>query len=134
MQRAIDTVAVMTKQRVLVGSVVGVFVVMITVGVAAAAPFGPHRGGRGDHDGGVAMVVFCVLAAIAIGAAVALLVRRRNLAVASAGAAPASVSNTASAETILAERLARGEISPEDYRITAAALRGEVAPPSTPEV
>jgi putative membrane protein len=121
----------MTKQRILLGSAVGVFAAMITVGVAAAAPFGPHRDGRGDHDGGPAMLVVSALAALAIVAAVAFFLRRRTLV--PAAATPSPVSHTASAETILAERLARGEISPEDYRVTAAALRGEVTPPSAPE-
>ena len=36
----------------------------------------------------------------------------------------------AHAEAILAERLARGEISPDDYRAAAAALRGDPGPPT----
>ena len=131
-RKAIGTVAAMTKQRILLGSVVGVFAAMITVGVAAAAPFGPHHGGRGDHDGGPAMLVVCALVVLAIVAGAALFLRRRTLV--PAAAAPSPVSHTASAETILAERLARGEISPEDYRVTAAALRGEAAPPPNPQV
>ena len=132
MHEAMGTVRAMTKQRILVGSVVGVLAAMITVGVAAAAPFGPHHDGRGRHGGGPAMLVVCLLAVLAIVAGVAFFLRRRTPV--PAAAAPMPVSHTASAETILAERLARGEISPEDYRVTAAALRGEAAPPSTPQV
>lgn len=76
------------------------------------------------------MLVLCALALLAIVAGGAFFLRRRTLA--PAAATPSPVSHTASAETILAERLARGEISPEDYRVTAAALRGEAAPPTTP--
>jgi uncharacterized membrane protein len=42
---------------------------------------------------------------------------------------PTAVPPTFSAEVILAERLARGEISPDDYRILLAALREQ--PPTT---
>ena len=132
MHEAMGTVPAMTKQRILVGSVVGVFAAMITVGVAAAAPFGPHHDGRGRHGGGPAMLVVCLLAVLATVAGVAFFLRRRTPV--PAAAAPTPVSHTASAETILAERLARGEISPEDYRLTAAALRGEAAPPPNPQV
>ena len=37
----------------------------------------------------------------------------------------------AGAEAILAERLARGEIGPDDYRASVAALRGVVADPAS---
>lgn len=40
-----------------------------------------------------------------------------------AAPAPAAPSPTAAAEAILAERLARSEISPDDYRAMLAALR-----------
>ncbi len=129
MRTVIGTVAAMTKQRVLLGSVVGVLAATMVAGVAAAAPFGPHHDGRGRHGGGPAMLVVCLLAVLAIAAGVAFFLRRRTPV--PAAAAPTPVSHTASAETILAERLARGEISPEDYRLTAAALRGEAAPPPT---
>lgn len=92
----------------------------------------PHNGmgmgrGRGDRPflGGILLMI--AVAAI-VGLGVWLLVRRRP-AVAAAGlgpiaAAPAPiVSPTASAETILAERLARSEITPDEYRVSLSALR-----------
>lgn len=44
----------------------------------------------------------------------------------------APVSPTANAEAILAERLARGEISPDDYRTMLAVLRGTPPPSASP--
>ena len=57
---------------------------------------------------------------------------RVGLVLAVAGNAPAALqpSPTAGAEGILAERLARSEISADDYRTTLAALRGSAAPAS----
>ena len=87
-------------------------------------------GDRGFHP---IMALLCV---IAIGAAIALVVwlivgRRSHLHAAAPSAAPmaqVAPSPTASAETILAERLARSEIGPDDYRSMIAALREQ--PPS----
>lgn len=93
-------------------------------------PNGGMRGGRGHRPfvGGILMMV--VLAAV-IGLVVWLLMRRRP-AVAMAGSGPVApaprVSPTASAETILAERLARSEITPDEYRSMLAALRESAAP------
>jgi putative membrane protein len=74
-----------------------------------------------------------LLCMVALGAAIGLgvwvVVRRRPAPVAPAAVAPAAPSPTAAAEAILAERLARGEIAPDDYRTHLAALRGEA--PST---
>jgi hypothetical protein len=44
-------------------------------------------------------------------------------------AAPVAVSPTANAEAILAERLARSEISPDEYRAALAAMRESSAGP-----
>jgi putative membrane protein len=66
-----------------------------------------------------------MLVGAAIGLGVWLVVRRRPAPVAPAAVAPAAPSPTAAAEAILAERLARGEIAPDDYRTHLAALRGE---------
>jgi uncharacterized membrane protein len=92
-------------------------------------PNGGMRDGRGHRPFLGGILVMAVLAAV-IGLVVWLLVRRRPaVAVAGLGTvAPAPfVSPTASAETILAERLARSEINPDEYRSTLAALRESTA-------
>jgi putative membrane protein len=87
--------------------------------------------GRG-HDGFgwvfplVCLVIFVAAAAVLVW----LLMRGRNTAASGAPTAAAPVvqpapNPLAGAEAILAERLARGEISPDDYRAAAAALRGQ---------
>ena len=80
--------------------------------------------GRGMHGRGFHPVMFLLCLAL-IGGAIALVVwliaRRR-----SAPSTAATPSPTTQAEAILAERLARGEIAPDDYRATLAALREPV--------
>ena len=97
------------------------------------------RGGRGGmmgrgHDGfgWVFPVVCLVIFVAAVAVLVWLLMRGRTASTAAAGAptatapvAPPAPNPLAGAEAILAERLARGEISPDDYRAAAAALRGQ---------
>jgi uncharacterized membrane protein len=80
---------------------------------ALATDGGPFDGRhRGYHrGGGLLVLVVLVVAAVLITWFIA---RRRT-----AGAAPRS----GNAETILSERLARSEISVDDYRTTLAALR-----------
>ena len=81
--------------------------------------------------GSLLLLVMLIAAAVAI---TALLLGRRT----PAGAGPAAPappvvpppSPTGTAEAILAERLARGAISPDDYRAAAAALRGDPGPPT----
>ena len=95
-------------------------------------PFDGGRHGRygGHHNGMFAgAVVGLLLLAAVIGLAV-LLIRARRPATASAGI-PAGPSPASSAEGILSERFARGEISPEEFVTARAALRGEWTPPST---
>ncbi len=98
------------------------------------------RGGRGmmggdDRFGGVLMFVCMVVLVAAAAALVWVLVRGRSTATAgaptiAAPVAPPAPNPLANAEAILAERLARGEISPDDYRAAALALRGQ--PVDTP--
>jgi putative membrane protein len=94
-------------------------------------------GGFGMHDrwndGGFHPwlgLVMMLAVALAIGLAVWLLLNRRTVPPAAAPmvSAPAP-SPTAAAESILAERLARSEITPDDYRSMIAALREQ--PPVT---
>lgn len=101
--------------------------------LSAMGGYGMHDGWR-DGGGGAWLGLFLMLAmALAIGLVVWLLLNRRANVVhvpAGASAAPvaAPVSPTATAETILAERLARSEITPDDYRAMLAALREKPAP------
>jgi uncharacterized membrane protein len=87
-----------------------------------------HDGGAGPWLG----LLMMVAVAVAIGLAVWLLLNRRGN-VAHVPPAPMAqvappVSPTANAEGILAERLARSEITPDDYRAMLAALREQPAP------
>ena len=96
---------------------------------------GMMGGGRDGFGGGVLMIACLVLFVSAAAVLVWLLVRGRSTAVAGAPTAAAPIAPPApnplaNAEAILAERLARGEISPDDYRAAAAALRGQ--PVDTP--
>lgn len=80
-------------------------------------------GGRGDRPflGGILLLV---AAAAAVGLGVWLFMRRRPaLALAGAPVTAPFVAPTATAESILAERLARSEINPDEYRVSLAALR-----------
>ena len=80
---------------------------------AFATEGGPFDGRHGGHDraGGLIVLVLLVVAAVLLTWFIA---RRRT-----AAAAPRS----GNAEAILSERLARSEISVDDYRTTLAALR-----------
>jgi uncharacterized membrane protein len=75
-----------------------------------------------------------IVLGVAIGLVVGWFNRRRTPAAAGAAAPMAHtmatpVSPTANAEAILAERLARSELSPDDYRTMLATLR-EANPPA----
>lgn len=98
---------------------------LLTVAGTAMAE-GSGRGmGRGREEHPV--FVFLLLLAVAAAAIVGtwLVIRRGSAPSAAAPAAPvAPAAPTAGAEVILAERLARSEISPDDYRSMLAALRG----------
>ncbi len=100
--------------------------------LAAAAPAlaqeGPGRGfrghGRGRHWIGA---LFMVAALAAVVALTWVLARHRSTSAAPTTPAPAAPpSPTAAAEAILAERLARGEIGPDDYRAALSALRPDL--------
>lgn len=107
--------------------------------LAAAAPAlaqeGPGRGfrghGRGRHWIGAAIIVAALAAVIAL-TLTWFLARHRSTSAAPATPVPTSSvpaappSPTAVAEAILAERLARGEIGPDDYRAALSALRPDL--------
>ena len=80
-------------------------------------------GGYGMHrrDGGTFMFLPMLLLIAAV-VLVALLWRGRHPAT-PITPAPPPASPTLNAQTILADRLARGEISPDDYRAAVAVLR-----------
>ncbi len=80
----------------------------------------------GDGRGHPFLMLLCLIAiGAAIGLAVVLIGRRRPVVAAGHIASPAPLvsSTTSAAEAILAERLARSEITPDDYRSMLAALR-----------
>ena len=78
------------------------------------------------------MFVFPLLLLIAVAALVILLWRgRQPVAPLGASSAP-TVSPTLNAQSILADRLARAEISPDDYRAAVTVLREAPQPPSPP--
>lgn len=110
---------------------------VFAVAGTALAQGGPGRGMGRDDDGHHPLFgILCMLAIAAAAIVGTWLVIRRGSAPRAAGAPVAAPSlPTASAEAILAERLARSEISPDDYRSTLAALRGAplAAPVVTPD-
>jgi uncharacterized membrane protein len=102
------------------------------------AEVGPHRGrmgGRFGHPGLFLIGLVLLLAAVA--ALMYLVIRgnRRQAASVSAASNVAPMASmastpTGSAETILSERFARGEVSVEDFVAARAALRGERVDPT----
>jgi uncharacterized membrane protein len=100
---------------------------------SAMGGYGMHdRWGEGGFHPWLGLVMMLAVA-LAIGLAVWLLLNRRSHPATLPAAAPMvsapATSPTASAEVILAERLARSEITPDDYRSMIAALREQ--PPAT---
>jgi len=116
------------KRKVLVTAALVTTALVGVAGTAMADDRGMGMGSRGHGDrpflGGIIMLV--LIAGLAI-LGTWLVLRRKPVAVVAAPmtapiAGPAAAP-TANAESILADRLARSEISPEDYRATLAALR-----------
>ena len=93
--------------------------------------FGGGGFGRRHRDGGF-MFVFPLLLLVAVAALVILLWRgRQPVAPLGLGAPTAPpVTPTLNAQAILADRLARGEISPDDYRAAVTVLRETPPPPA----
>ncbi len=109
---------------------------VVTVGVVGVGGFallpayaddGRHGFGRGGREHSAWLMLIPIgLALVAAGLIAWLLLRRRS-AGAGGTAAPALASTTAGAEAILAERLARGEIAPDEYHHLLAVLRAPAA-------
>lgn len=129
-------------RKLMIGTSLATVGFLAVAGVASAQDGDgwPGPGGRPnrmlDHDGREFMVggfIMVAVVAALVGLAVWLIVRRRSAPVAAGmpTAAP-HTSPTAGAEAILAERLARSEISADDYRVTLAALREPFVPSSRP--
>lgn len=78
-----------------------------------------HDGDRSGDRHWVGMVVMALIVAGVVALIIWALRRGRSQQV----AAVAAPSPTAAAQAILAERLARGEVSPDDYRSLLAVLR-----------
>jgi len=104
---------------------------LVTANVAFAE--GRFGGGYRGHRGGQFRFFLPLLILIALGIILALLWRGRHPSAPAATtppSAPPPASPTFNAQAILADRLARGEISPEDYRAAINVLRE--TPPAPP--
>ena len=125
----------MSRTRAIAASMAaGAVAAILTANVALAEGdgFGGGFGGRRRHDGGF-MFFFPLLMLLAVAALLGVLWRGRHPLTTPAPPPPAAgaatqVSPTHNAETILADRLARGEIQPDDYRAAITVLR-DTAPP-----
>ena len=85
--------------------------------------FGRHRRGAGF------MFFFLLLMLIAVAVLLVVLWRGRHPVTPVGGPPVPPVSPTLNAQAILADRLARGEISPDDYRAAITVLREGPPPP-----
>ncbi|MGZ4671579.1 MAG: hypothetical protein ACXV8K_02855 [Ilumatobacteraceae bacterium] len=116
------------SKAIVLSTLAGAVAAVSTAGVAFAADgrgFGMGFGRR--RGGGLFLLMVLLLLAAAVVLAV-LLWRGRHPAVAPNVPAPPPPSPTFNAQAILADRLARGEISPDDYRAAVSVLR-ETSPP-----
>lgn len=127
----------MSRARAIAFSVIGgATAALLTTNVAFAQDHGFGGGGYGRrHDGGDYMFFFPLLLLLGVAALLIVMWRSRHT-VAPLGGPPAPpvpappVSPTLNAQAILADRLARGEISPDDYRAAITVLRE--TPPAPP--
>ncbi len=126
-------------RKLLISTAAATAAVVAMAGSALAADgrgFGMHRG-RGGHPF-FGLLLLVLVAGVAVLGTWLLLGRRRPASVpavplAAPPAAPATASPTAHAEAILAERLARSEISPDEYRAALAAMRDGAVPATASE-
>jgi putative membrane protein len=115
------------SRAIIVSTLVGAVAAVSTASVAFAADGRGFGMGFGQRRGGGAFLLMLLLLAAAVALAV-MLWRSRHPAAATHVATPPPVSPTLNAQTILADRLARGEISPDDYRAAVAVLRETASP------
>jgi putative membrane protein len=103
------------------------------VGIAVAALFGLRPGRFADRPHWIGIVLLVLVAALIVAAIVAIIVSLTRghpagagpAAPVAPGAATTSVAGPGlDARRILDERLARGEIDPEEYRLRRSALEG----------
>jgi putative membrane protein len=131
------TIAITTKEiphmsrtkAIAFSAVRGAVAAILTANIAFAdgRGFGGGFGGRRRGDG--LMLFFPLLLLIAVAVLLVVLWRGRH-SVTPAGGPPAPpASPTLNAQAILADRLARGEISPDDYRAAITVLREGPPPP-----
>jgi uncharacterized membrane protein len=114
-------------RTIVVGTVLGTGAAILT----ASAVFAQGGGGFGDgfgerHRGGGFFMIVPMFVLIGVAALLIVLWRGRHVAppVATPPASP-----TLNAQAILADRLARGEITPDDYRAAVTVLRETLPPP-----
>jgi putative membrane protein len=117
----------MSRTRAIALSVLGGAAAAILVANVAFAQGRGHGFERHRRDGEF-MVIFPLLLLLAAAALAVVLWRGRHPA-APLAAPPAPPSPTLNAQAILADRLARGEISPDDYRAAITVLRETPPPP-----
>jgi uncharacterized membrane protein len=119
----------MSRSRVIaLSAAVGILAAVMTAGVAFAQDRGLGDGFDRRHRGG-GMYLFPLLLLAAVVVLLVVLWRGRHPVVTSPPASPPA-SPTLNAQTILADRLARGEISPDDYRAAITVLRETPPPPA----
>jgi putative membrane protein len=114
----------MSRARAIAFSVIGGAVAAVSVGSVA---FAEDRGFGRRHRGDGMMFFFPLLLLIAAAALVFLLWRGRQTPTPTT--TPPAASPTFNAQAILADRLARGEITPDDYRAAITVLRETPPPP-----
>lgn len=114
------------SRAIVVSTLVGAVAAVSTASVAFADGPGSGMGFERRRGGGMFLLMLLLLVAAAVLAV--LLWRGRHPAPATQVAAPPPTSPTLNAQAILADRLARGEISPDDYRAAVSVLR-ETSPP-----
>jgi uncharacterized membrane protein len=131
------TIAITTKEipdmsrtkAIAFSAVGGAVAALMTANIALAdgRGFGGGFGGRRRGDG--LMLFFPLLLLIAVGVLLVVLWRGRHPVTPVGGPPAPPASPTLNAQAILADRLARGEISPDDYRSAITVLRESPPPP-----
>ncbi len=117
----------MSRSRAIaVSTLLGAAAAVLTANVAFATGRGFGDGFGRHHRGDGFLMIFPML--LVIGLVTLLIVFWRGRHPTASIAAP-QTSPTLNAQAILADRLARGEISPDDYRAAVAVLRETALPP-----